>query len=70
MTGFVTFWIVSGVISAVWNFFKDLGKNDILGIQRGLAVILGFLTFGLHLILGPISLAITLWESFFDPSNI
>jgi len=63
---FVTYWLIAGVISAVWNFLYDLGVTK----ELGFCWITEIATAALHLILGPISLIITIWEKFFDPSNI
>ena len=62
MSTLLTLWIICGVVSAIWHVMDELWQHKVMGHELSFTLIFNFFFAALALVLGPIGLAIKIWE--------
>ena len=66
---FVIFWLITGLISTVWHVYDEWWHYDVFENSTSEIVLQTLIMIVLCMIFGPISLAVKIWEKWFDPTN-
>jgi hypothetical protein len=69
-TTIILLWAITGAIAGVWNIIKSWYQHAIFEASTVYIIFDTCIQMIIGVVMGPIALAVVIWETFFDPSNI
>lgn len=69
-TTILLIWMLLGIVGFIWHTAETWCQHKMWESTAGEIMLFTAIDFVVGLLLGPIGIAIKIWEKWFDPSNI